>query len=497
MQQAIDALAAQERGGCTISLHPGQDLPAALAAFQGDGTICLGDGIYQLPATLVIQGKGHLRIRGAGQGTRLVAPATGEAAMVVQGCASVSISDLTLIGSSASSGAPGTDGLMGALTVLDCSEVNLTEVTAATAHGTQRAATCITIRNSPAFVQEHPFARARVRGCHLSIGHHQTGLLLANVARAQVEDNTMAATGTVQTATLLQDVGYRARLRSTLFSHAALMDQKPPASLVAVTNAEVIRQGFRVRFRTNDLLVKGTDGLINEWQKAVDAVQPAVTSSLRLKQVVEGLVDSFLLGGGTIGGFTTPFLLQAFGRLVGQDTVVGGQGVVVAGSVPCDVRVIANDIRGVLQGVHVALSHRETGPGTPDQVRTLLIDGNTIEVALPSSATGERHGIFVGSCRSAVIEANYLRLRRVATGVRRPTDAIRAFGRLGRRLIVRHNHLEAETAADAFDVGVRFNPTNPTGLHMWLVGDNLMDQVGQTVVRPANVDIIGIPDNRS
>src|SRR5690606_41342373 len=49
-----------------------------------------------------------------------------------------------------------------------------------------RAATCITVRNT---VQKP--CSVHVHHCDLQIGHQQQGILLVNVARASVENNTL------------------------------------------------------------------------------------------------------------------------------------------------------------------------------------------------------------------------------------------------------------------------------------------------------------------
>ncbi|TVQ17824.1 MAG: right-handed parallel beta-helix repeat-containing protein [Leptolyngbya sp. DLM2.Bin15] len=119
------------------------------------------------------------------------------------------------------------------------------------------------------------------------------------------------------------------------------------------------------------------------------------------------------------------------------------QGIVVGGSIANDIRILNNRIEHTLQGIHLGLSQREPSRGSPLSIENLLIAGNTIYVSFPNLSGGvnERHGIFVGNCKSLVIENNYLSLQRFRGTAASPIDSIRVHGFLGRRIIIRQNHL--------------------------------------------------------
>jgi hypothetical protein len=161
----------------------------------------------------------------------------------------------------------------------------------------------------------------------------------------------------------------------------------------------------------------------------------------------------------------------------GPGTAPAGQGIVVAGRIAGEVRVRDNNLRDLVQGIHVGVSHRESSRGTPDSIRRVVIAGNAIEVALDPSVRGERHAIFVGNCLSLAVDDNRANLQRIG-GANQSIEGLRLFGTFGRRLLVRGNQL------DQFNTGILIHsltlpPTNP--LLQWVVEDNLLTSAGQAV----------------
>jgi hypothetical protein len=94
-----------------------------------------------------------------------------------------------------------------------------------------------------------------------------------------------------------------------------------------------------------------------------------------------------------------------------------------------------------------------------------------VEVVFPSFISSERHGIFVGNCQSMVIENNYVRVNRLENNSQR-LDGILIYGKLGQRMIVRQNHLDA---LDGKNIpGIFINVLNPTPSNpLWDVTDNV------------------------
>ncbi len=168
-----------------------------------------------------------------------------------------------------------------------------------------------------------------------------------------------------------------------------------------------------------------------------------------------------------------------------QDPTVASQGIVVGGRNAPDVRIKNNTIEGVLQGIHVGVSHREASHGTADQAGTVSIVDNRIRILLSSLARRDRHAIFVGNCDTLYLENNQATVQRFGNTTAVPIDGISVHGVLGLMMIVRQNHLQN------FTVGVRVTPlfrppTNRTTFQ-WLVAQNMMPNSAHTVIAPTQV----------
>lgn len=97
VQGAIDALV--RRGGecCTWHAETSTDLQALVDAIRprGSGTLCLSTGNFELERPLRITGKGHIRIIGAGPGTKLWCR-VGPQALVIEDCFSAEVLDMVV-----------------------------------------------------------------------------------------------------------------------------------------------------------------------------------------------------------------------------------------------------------------------------------------------------------------------------------------------------------------------------------------------------------------
>jgi hypothetical protein len=319
-------------GHCTYNLTPDnwQSSLSRIADGVADIHICFQPGNYTLTQPILIRNKGHVKVTGAGLGTRLRST-NAEAALRFENCQSVIIRDLYAENNIAK--APQTPHrLQGTLSFYDCPQVTVEEAALKCISNSQKTVACITV--SPRKVGNHRLSdiksTVRIQRCHLDVGNNQVGMLLINTEYAQVDNNQIAAA----------------------------QPQNPAA-----------------------------------------------------------------------------------------------QGIVVGGTVAPDVRILNNTLTNVLQGIHVGVSHHETSRGNPDRIGNLLILGNTIHVAFPNVSRRiikERHGIFVGNCNSLVIENNFLSLQRFSTTANSNIDGIRLYGFLGRRIIIRQNHLTSGNSQNGF-----------------------------------------------
>lgn len=460
VQEALDTLAQRSVSICSLLVGPGEDLALAMNRLgeARDALICLRVGTYTLLEPLRIENRGHIQIAGAGPGTRVVAPRS-EAAFVFSGCASVKVSNLHVSSAVASR----VEGLSGPLTFLDCASVTVDGASVQCEGAPVRAATCITVRRS---------TQAAIRGCELRPGHLQTGALLVDVDRSVVSDNVVVPGARPSNDQLIADPEYRGLVRNQLITKTAAAPTAP-----AATNATVSYNGQVLHFRTARGLILASRN-DNEWQRAINAIAPGgVSSPLALERFLRRLASQLVRSGGH-GSGGSPRLVTMISQLLGRDVAAIGQGITVGGTLGAHVRIAGNSIRGAVQGIHVGVGAENPAIGAG----AVVVRDNAILVSLPTSATRERHGIFVGNADSVVVMHNELALTRAQGNEALAIDGIRLFGRQGRSVVVRHNHLRP-----GFTNGVTFAPLNaplPTG-PMWIVTENVMEQAPTKVNIPA------------
>jgi hypothetical protein len=152
------------------------------------------------------------------------------------------------------------------------------------------------------------------------------------------------------------------------------------------------------------------------------------------------------------------------------------QGIVVAGNVANDVRILNNTIDGTAQGIHLGLSDRKAVPYVSGlQASVVQISGNTITVRLTPEMTGDRHGIFVGSVESAVINDNHVQLVR-GPNAGQDIYAIKVIGVLGPRVLVERNAMLNFTLG----IFVQASPRQAPYGDLWKAADNVSTSPNHT-----------------
>ena len=466
---------------CTVSVGECGEYATIESALERlkdvqDALICLCAGTYTLEATLNIgnpHNPGHLQILGIGPGTRIIAP-TSETGLVFDGCASVKISNLYvetgLVGSKRGSS---TEHLNGTLTFLNCASVTVENVNLRCAGGPSRAAACITVKNDKELAHN---TQASIRNCNLEVGHLQVGILLVNVERIRVTDNLIRAGARPPNRVLLENAGYRSLLRRHLISNIS----------TSVGDTIVDINDRTMRFDSHPDL-KG------KWIGFLPRPPLEINTPQKIKRFLLQFSNNLIHNWNPRD---LSILHQTIGVIIREDTPTANQGIVVGGMYPSDIHITKNTIQDVMQGIHLGLSERRN----TFSIGCVVLRDNIIHVSLPTSATRERHGIFIGSCNSMVIEDNYITLKRVSSTEKLPIDGIRLFGVMGRRMIVRHNHLGPK-----FSIGIKFAPLNRPLPEvklppLWIITENEVESPNSEVV---DVDTLvralvrGIDDNFS
>ena len=449
VQEALEELCHNRENGCTVVAVPGPDWEKVFDKIgEGqDAQICFQVGQYTLQNPVMITKKGHLKLSGCGLGTQLVV-ATAEAALVFDSCKTVTIRDMYAeTGLAGSQKGSATQHLNGTFTFLNCNTVTVEDVNLKCGAGGLPAATCLSVRNDV----QNP-GTVRIQNCNLSIGHQQHGLLLVNIERAFVENNTLkvyAKPAHVSLPILLQDKKQRAGVANLLVSKAKPGEAAPTGG---IANVRLNSGNHTVHFKTHPALK-------NAWPGLLAAMPPTrVTTPKGLLDHIHKITNRIL----TDVSFRNQFspLISLFGSLLQQDQAVASRGITIGGQIAKDLRILNNTIEGALQGIHVGVSH-QSAQGVNDIAEAVTIAGNTIHVLLPPNiGKRERHGIFVGNCGSLVLENNNIRLTRLREADNIVVDGIRVWGVLGDRLMINQNHLFSADGIQqrSFHIGINVNP---------------------------------------
>ena len=480
VQDALNALCVLEADSCatfTVFPRPGWESVFSQIGAGADAHICFREGVFDLSDTLVIQGKGHLCISGAGAGTRIVCQRR-ETALRFEDCVSVNLRDLA-VESGAIARTKMEQGITGAVTAIDCPHVHIESASLKCAGATRFGASCLTVSHDSAALARAGRERSlRVKACSLSVGHFQTGMLLLNLDRVQVEDNELRVRPKPESLSLptqLKDPLYRASVRRLLIHDSVIRDFSSDAALdSSVRDLRV--SGRRVQFRSP---VDDAD-----WMALLESETNGVTvrSNQHLLDIAKNAAERILEDASFRSGFSD--FKDWYLEFQRQNPAVAYAGIVCGGRVAKEVRIVNNTLFGVLEGIHIGVGEeRVQVSGRFDMAGTVHINGNSVHVMLPPGYRRRRGGIFVGNCNHLSAENNHITVQRFPLTDDTAIDGIRVWGHLGRIAIVRQNYMNHCTT------GVRVNPVAPTAgvTSQWLVGDNMMPSAAVAVAAPSSV----------
>ncbi|MDM0001806.1 hypothetical protein QTI24_24575 [Variovorax sp. J22P240] len=193
VQSAIDALRGRTCG--ELVLWPGIDAQARINALpaNSDLRLCFESGDYPLVQPLRVHGFRHVVIHGGGGGSQLHCD-TAEAALLIEQCTSVKVSDLTLHTGRVGPGKQELgSGLLGALTVIGVPQVHIERVAARCGGGSALGAGGIVVRqiDTPGTV-EVP-SRVGIADCEVLVGEAQLGILCVDCALTDLRHNRIVA----------------------------------------------------------------------------------------------------------------------------------------------------------------------------------------------------------------------------------------------------------------------------------------------------------------
>ena len=233
-----------------------------------------------------------------------------------------------------------------------------------------------------------------------------------------------------------------------------------------VNLGEVGRAHVTASFGNLKLQMISSDKLTNTW---TDALRKAGLNESSTAGQVHTAVHQIAEAAFKAPDSVAPGFRNYVSNLLPALFSTSSQGIVVAGSVANDVRILNNTIDGTAQGIHVGLSNRKAVPYVSGlQASVVQICGNTVIVRLTPEMTGDRHGIFVGSVESAIIDDNHVELFRGANAGQ-DIYAIKVIGTLGPRVLVERNAMLRFTLGIFVQANVREAPQG----YLWKAADNL------------------------
>lgn len=469
VQDAINALCRTKQGGgcCAITISPGDDLQARLTneiAHDADAHICITKGEYNVKQPVLLEGRGHIIIEGCGDGTVIRSP-NSESAMIFSQCKSVVVRNLTMqsytLGNKKNSEY---DHLNGALTIRDVNDVVVEAVSLSCAHGGQRMASCLTVAHS---LQT---SSVRIRACQLNPGHQQVGMLLVNANLARIEDNEVKVRPKSRSSSLkslLKDKYYRLSIRKMILSDVVVVDKTTTAD--KKRNVEIRYEGRLLRFQTQNSLVES-------WLASIDTA--ALEKGLHDRDLIRQLkavADNILLTLATEDNLDATNDINKFkdwfDGMKSHLPAIASQGIVCAGRIANDICITRNSIYGVVQGVHIGLSHNDSEKSEPDHAGRLLLTGNRVVNYLSSQVLGEWHGLFIGNFECLHVENNYLELKKYPYDLKSSVAGIRVYGYFGGMMQVRGNRL------NGYDPGIFARAVNSVSrkICLWQVENNLLE----------------------
>jgi hypothetical protein len=405
VQQAIDELA--RRGGdcCTWHARPSTDLQALVDSIpaRANGVICFATGNYDLAQPLRIAGKGHIRLIGAGPGSKLWLRG-GAQALVIDDCLSLEVADLLV--AAEAPGAPAQLGkTAGALDITNTGPVRVwrTTLIAQGRRWKQSAALRVACLTKPGG------GDVSVENCDLVVGDLGSGIIVLDSRTLRIENNRIRPRDEPIARTLdrwLQDKYIAAAVGRLSLSHALPGNVARPVPPTRIDTRLFAAQKFTVGDNPIALyastLVSGAS--FTALRTLLQQEMPSGDSRkyrLRMRELASNILahaGRVKIAKQDFNGFLNFYNIVS--KLVAP---VIDAAIVVGGNHANDVTVTGNRIEGALRGVRVAVN-----AGVPQQrlpLGTLRVERNHIRLRVVPADVA-RHGIYVGNAERAWLADN-------------------------------------------------------------------------------------------
>jgi len=516
VQQALDLLCRRGRGKCTIFAHDAASLEAGVAGLEPltGAHICLGAGQFQFQRTLRIAGLTHLTISGAGPQS-LMSVGADEAALEIEGCASVRLEDFAANGGRVGSSGR-RRGRLGAITIRDCADVAVERVHAACRAGPTRRASCIAVYGAG---RPGP---VRVRDCRLTVGQAQIGVQIVGAARALVENNRIRvapAPADVVRRRLRTDgvlVSRIARGMVSLSEPPAATEEEPGAAaprerpaaprerrVLAARRTGAARPSLAIGEAARPVGVALPQGP-NVTISAHPSVAPAVADFFRRSRnvaisdepearayLINAAEEAVRTGGSVRVGGRVWNGFRDFVRRITEEPYFS-EGVVIAGPRVEEALVLGNEIDGAQDGVRIAASasgDREppnwmsSEPG--NVVARASVARNRVRLRPPAPSL-PGHGVFLGHLRVAEVSGNDVRGPE-GEGGDTLWYGVRSYGWRGHLLAVTQNAAMDVAIGVSIMPDLEVSPNEDTRPAQWFASGNGAENVAMPLELAAGV----------
>ena len=470
IQDAINKLCIYEASSCnTVTVHPREDWADVLTETEDLDNIhiCFRNGSFNLDDTIVFKNKRNIKISGGGRGSHIRCHAR-ETVFRFENCESVTVENVFV-----ECGKTGNDrsmeNLNGVLTAINCRSVNFEKVISLCGASTSNAATCLTVRN-----EKGRGCNATIRSNELNCGHYQTGVLLVNVDRSVVDDNTIHTRpkhGSLSFEDqLIASPEFRATVRHYLVRNAVIRkfneDSLLDGSVVPVTVDKK-----RVEFHS-------VVASYSEWEDmVVDYIgDKLIKSNGHLLEHVNAAADKML----TNKAFREKYSEMGtwFNLMKSNNPAIALHGIVVAGQKAGEVTIQNNSLHGVAEALRVALS--DSGE-TKYMCGTVRVLNNNFHAIVPPFHYVQHQIVFAGNCNHYLYENNHTAVQKSKDIIDQRIDGLKVRGILGKMMIIRQNYISNS------DVGIRVIPLNEDlkEFSQWIISDNMAASARFAVIAPS------------
>ena len=467
VQDAINKLCIYEASSCnTVTVHPREDWEDVLSEVEDLDNIhiCFRNGSFNLDDTIVFKNKRNIRISGGGRGAHIRCHAR-ESVFRFENCESVAVENVFVeCGKVGFEG--GLENLNGVLTAINCRNVNFENVVSLCGAGASNAATCLTVRN-----EEGRDGNAVIKSNELNCGHYQTGILLVNVDRSVVEDNTIHTRPKHGSLSFEDQLAASSKFRDTV-RHYLIRD-----AVIRDFNEDSLLDGSVVPVTVNKRRVEFHSEVdsYSEWKNMVVEYigDKPVESNKQLLEHVKAAADRML----TRKAFRKKYkeMNEWFQLMKSNNPAIALQGIVVGGQKAGEVTIQNNSLHGVAEAVRVALS--DSGK-KKYRCGTVRVINNNFHAIVPPFHYMQHQIIFTGHCNHYLYENNHTAVQRSKENYGQGIDGVKVRGILGRMMIIRQNFISN------CDVGIRVIPLNEeiNKPSQWIVADNMADSARSAVI---------------